>query len=155
MRGSAWFRISVPIFLLLLTCCASSGLRKVSLRVSSPYFPGVYETHDVKPRQDFPVMDLDLHARVTEFIADFAIDTTAKRVFSASDTLRNPAVKVEIYKGDSLVESSWAFPVGTFKHVSRRTSLIFEILHYVVGKPYVALPEIKEERPAGAPGGKS
>jgi hypothetical protein len=131
-----WPRIA-GLTVLATLACASTGLREVTLRVSSPFYPDRHEDHVVKPGERFPVMDLDLSGTVADFVADFAIDTTGMKVTSRSDTLNNPAVKVGIYRGDSLVDHAWAFRLGQFKHVSRRSALIFEIVNYSAGKPYL------------------
>lgn len=146
--------IPVLVAVLLGASCASSGLRSATLRVSSPYFPGRYEDHVVRPGERFQIMDLDYKGGIVDFLADFAIDTTAMRAFSISDTLNNPAIKVGIFEGDSLIDTSWAFRVGQFKHASRRASLIFEIVKLSVGKPYVTLPE-EEEQGAASEGEKA
>ena len=137
MRPHAWYRQVAPALLILATSCAPTGLRQVTLRISSPYIPGRYEDHTVKPRERFPIMDTEFEGQLGEFIADFAIDTTRMKAMSFSDTLRNPAVRVRIFRGDSLVDSAWAFPVGQFRHISRTTQLIFEIADFVAGRPYV------------------
>lgn len=131
-------RAGLILGLVLASGCASSGLRKVTLRVSSLYYPDRYiEVTDVRPFQRFPILDLPIEGMVSQFVADFAIDTTAMRAFSRSDTLNNPAVRVRIYEGDSLIDSTWAFPVDTFKHASRTRALVFEMVRFDVGEPYV------------------
>lgn len=131
-------RAGILLGVLLLAGCASPGLRKVSLKVSSLYYPDRYiEIEDVRPFQRFPILDLPIEGMVSQFVADFAIDTTAMRAFSRSDTLHNPAVRVRIFEGDSLIDSTWAFPVDTFKHASRTRALVFEVIRFEVGKPYV------------------
>ncbi len=42
------------------------------------------------------------------FVPDFAMDNAGK-VYSASDTFSNPALKLEIYKGETPVKTGWVF----------------------------------------------
>ncbi len=42
------------------------------------------------------------------FVPDFAMDNAGK-VYSASDTFSNPALKLEIYKGEKPVKTGWVF----------------------------------------------
>ncbi len=44
----------------------------------------------------------------TRFVPDFAMAKGGK-VYSASDTFRNPALKLEVYKGEKPVKSGWVF----------------------------------------------
>ncbi len=137
MRLHPWCRYLAPAVVFLAVSCAPTGLRQVTIRVSSPYSPGRYEDHTAKPRERFPIMDTEYQGELGTFIADFAIDTTTMKAMSFSDTLRNVAVRVKVFQGDALVDSAWAFPVGRFKHISRTTKLIFEIVDFTAGKPYI------------------
>ncbi len=43
------------------------------------------------------------------FAADFAYDNNTKTVFSQSMETKNPAVNIEIYKGDEMISNPWLF----------------------------------------------
>jgi len=43
------------------------------------------------------------------FAADFAYDDRSKTVFSQSAETKNPAVHIEIYKGDEMISNPWLF----------------------------------------------
>ncbi len=47
--------------------------------------------------------------RLMGFAADFAYDDRSKTVFSQSMETKNPAVHIEIYKGDEMISNPWLF----------------------------------------------
>ncbi|MFQ5354006.1 MAG: cytochrome c biogenesis protein ResB [Thermodesulfobacteriota bacterium] len=47
--------------------------------------------------------------RLMGYAADFAYDNNSKTVFSQSAEANNPAVHIEIYKGDELISNPWLF----------------------------------------------
>ncbi len=51
----------------------------------------------------------DYSVKVVGYVADFAFDEKTKTVFSKSAEARNPALKVEIYKGGKLLSTPWLF----------------------------------------------
>jgi len=125
-------RPGVSSFLLILSlslCGCKENLQQITLRVTHRIFLGYQEEFSVKPGEKFQLSDSEYSAVVAEFVPDFAIDTTAHRVISRSQEVKNPAVKVIVYKEGKKVEEVWAFRKGAGPpHFSPRSFLAFEIL---------------------------
>ncbi len=55
------------------------------------------------------IPDSEYSVRIVGYVADFAFDERTKTVFSKSADANNPALKVEVYRGDELVSTPWLF----------------------------------------------
>ncbi|HHL39129.1 MAG TPA: cytochrome c biogenesis protein ResB [Deltaproteobacteria bacterium] len=90
--GMAWNRISE----------AELMLKKKDKEEFEPPFKVKWFEKTAVPGTDYEV-------RLVEYVADFAFDEKLKVVYSKSPEARNPAARVEIYRGGRLVASPWLF----------------------------------------------
>jgi len=95
------------------------------------------EKHKVKMYEKFAISDTDLEGVVVEFYPDFDLDTLTFKAYSKSDTLKNPAAKILIIKGNKKQEEAWAFKPGMVPHFSPRSFIGFELLDYKTGSKYI------------------
>ena len=130
--------------LVVLLAGCDVPLEAVELKVHHRVFVGFQETHRVAPGETFIIGDTEYSARITGFVPDFLYDQEKKQVISASNELRNPAVRLEVYQNGTKVEELWAFAGDGPPHFGRESMLAFSILE-LIWKPGQEPP-----RPAGA-----
>jgi hypothetical protein len=82
--------------------------------------------------QRFQLSDTDYNAKAVDFVPDFAISLSDKKVFSRSDSLNNPAVKLIVYRGDEKLEEVWAFQKAEAPHFSPQSMLSFKLLDFEI-----------------------
>jgi hypothetical protein len=127
--------------LFLLTTLIIAGLplfsckcpiQELTLSVRHRVFAGYQEVFTVKMGQKFQLSDTDYYVKAVDFVPDFAIDTSTSKVFSRSDSLKNPAVKLVIFKGKEKLDEVWAFQKVEVPHFSRQSMLGFKLVDFKV-----------------------
>ena len=118
--------------LALLPVSCKSPVQEVTIAVRHQVFPGYYEEFKVKMGQKFQLSDTDYFARAVDFEPDFAISLSDKKVFSRSDSLNNPAVKLIVYRGKEKLEEVWAFQKVQAPHFSPQSMLAFKLLDFKI-----------------------
>jgi cytochrome c biogenesis protein len=61
----------------------------------------------VKIGETFSLPEGDVRVKVSKFLPDFVLD--GKEAYSRSGSLNNPAIKLDVYEGERLKFSQWAF----------------------------------------------
>jgi cytochrome c biogenesis protein len=69
----------------------------------------VLKTIDLEWQKEHAVPDLKLKVAVTDFVADFAFNSTEKKVFSKTVEHANPAIKLAIHERDAVAATPWIF----------------------------------------------
>lgn len=77
------------------------------LEIGNRMFPDWHEDRRARLQQPFVIGDTENSAVVTKLLPDFRI--VDGRPKSISKSMNNPAVRVMVYKGETAVDSSWAF----------------------------------------------
>ncbi len=104
-------------------------------------FTGFSQIDTVKMNQKFPLGEGDDVGEVILFNPHFTI-TDSGKVMQLSDTLYNPAVRVRVMVGDSLVQESWGFFFTDAPHFRRNDMFGFRLVDFKVSDRFV-----KVERP--------
>jgi hypothetical protein len=118
--------------LALLSVSCRPQVEEVTISVSHRVFTGYHEEFRVKMGEKFQLSDTDYYAKVVEFVPDFTINLSTKKVVSRSDSLNNPAVKVIVYKGKEKIEEVWAFQKTEVPHFSPHSLLGFKLLDFKI-----------------------
>lgn len=127
----------ICIFLFSFAGSPKPKVASITLRAFHLLYPDYQQIFKVQMNQKFQLADTNLFVAVEEFVPDFAIDTAAHKVFSASDSLRNPAFRIAVFSGDEKKEEQWAFFRFSIPHFTRQTGLRFEVLKFTYrGKTY-------------------
>jgi hypothetical protein len=131
-------RLAVGVAMTLLAAIGVAGcdtpMRSVELRMTHRMYPRFHDERSVAPGERFQIGDTDLSGRIVDFVPDFGIDDRTGKVVARSDSLRNPAFRIEVYQADSLIEKTWAFMKGSPPHFSGRSMLNFEVQR-IIWKP--------------------
>jgi cytochrome c biogenesis protein len=69
----------------------------------------VVKTIDLEWQKERAVSDLDLKLSITEFVADFAFNSTEKKVFSKTVEHANPAVRLVVNERSTVQSTPWIF----------------------------------------------
>jgi|GEM_PF-2066058 len=130
---------------ILAVCPVSckSPVQELTIGVRHRAFSGYYEEFRVKMGQKFQLSDTDYYARAVDFVPDFAISLSDKKVFSRSDSLNNPAVKLIVYRGNEKLEEVWAFQKVEAPHFSPQSMLGFKLLDFKIKDEFKGV----EDRP--------
>jgi len=80
----------------------------------------------VRLKQEFPVGDTEMTARIIEFVPDFTIGRDRK-VTSRTNEPNNPAVRIVVKDKGAPHDTSWAF-LNFPPHFSARAVLAFQVL---------------------------
>jgi hypothetical protein len=118
--------------LALLPVSCKSPVQELTIAVRHRAYPGYYEELHVKMGQRFQLSDTDYYAKAVDFVPDFAISLSDKKVFSRSDSLNNPAVKLIVYRGNEKLEEVWAFQKAEAPHFSPQSMLGFKLLDFEI-----------------------
>jgi hypothetical protein len=110
-------------------------------------FTGFQQVDTVRMNQKFPIGEGDDEGEVILFNPHFMIGDTG-RVVQMSDTLYNPAVRVRVSVGDSVVQESWAFYFAEAPHFRRNDMFGFRLLDFKVGDRFV---KVDKPKPIPAP----
>jgi hypothetical protein len=132
VRASNIYTMVVAGMLALLPVSCKSPVQELTIAVRHRVFPGYYEEFQVKMGQRFQLSDTDYYAEAVDFVPDFAISLSDKKVFSRSDSLNNPAVKLIVYRGKEKLEEVWAFQKADAPHFSPQSMLSFRLLDFKI-----------------------
>ena len=117
----------------LASCTAQSRylgrLESVTLVAYHRMHPTYAETVHVAPAESFPLSDEVFSGRVAGYLPDFKINDRGE-ITSGSDSIANPAVKVEVYRGWQRVQASWAFPGEGPPHYRAEDMIGFRLLEF-------------------------
>jgi cytochrome c biogenesis protein len=69
----------------------------------------VVKTIDLEWQKERAVSDLDLKLSITDFVADFAFNSTEKKVFSKTVEHANPAVRLVVNERSTVQSTPWIF----------------------------------------------
>ena len=123
----------------LFSC--KSPIQELTLSVRHRAFAGYQEVFTVKMGEKFQLSDTDYYIMAVDFIPDFAINTSSSEVFSRSDSLKNPAVKLVIFKGKEKLEEAWAFQKIQAPHFSRQSMLSFRLVDFKIEDRFIKVED--------------
>lgn len=63
----------------------------------------------IKWDEPFKIPESDFTVRMKGFAADFGFDEKTKQIYTRSSDHNNPAIGIEVYKGDKLISRPWLF----------------------------------------------
>jgi len=110
-------------------------------------FADFAQVDTVRMNQRFLIGEGEEEGEVFLFNPHFVI-TDSGKVMQVSDTLYNPAVRVRVSVGDSVIQESWAFYFGSAPHFRRNDMLGFRLLDFKVSDRFV---RVEEPKPVSAP----
>ena len=122
---AALFVMAASLSALLAGGC-KGRLETVTLRMGHTLYRSFTDTATVRLGERFQVGDTQFTAEVDRFVPDFMIEDG--KVVSRSDEVKNPAVHVNVYEDDKLVEGSWAFPGRGMPHINPKNFVYFMII---------------------------
>lgn len=99
-------------------------------------FTNFQQTDTVFLHQKFPVGEGDEIAEVFVFNPDLMI-TDKGEYLKLSDSLLNPAVRVRVWKKDSVIQQSWAFLYADAPHFRRNDILGFKLVSCEVPDKFI------------------
>jgi hypothetical protein len=132
VKGLNPYALVTAGMLALLPVSCKSPVQELTIAVRHRVFPGYYEEFQVEMGQKFQLSDTDYFARAVDFVPDFAINLSDRKVFSRSDSLNNPAVKLIVYRGKEKLEEVWAFQKIEAPHFSPQSMLGFKLLDFKI-----------------------
>jgi hypothetical protein len=118
----------------------------VTFGIRHRVFHDFRELQRVKLNQEFPLGDTEFSARVVQYVPDFQMDLSTRRVFSLSDEPRNPAFKIIVRKNKVPQDTTWAF-LKSPPHFGARSYFAF----LVVRIDFVGHPPLLADTTAAAP----
>lgn len=131
-------RIPKLFFLIILILVASffifckSPIQELTISVTHRVFTDYHEEIKIKMGEKYQLSDADYYVRAVAFVPDFAIDTSTGKFFSRSDSLKNPAVKLEVFKKGKKLEEAWAFQKVQAPHFSKHSFLGFKLIDFKI-----------------------
>jgi hypothetical protein len=102
-------------------------VRTVTLGIRHRVYHDFAESDEARLRETFTIGDTPYSAIVTDFLPDFVIDVSARRITSRSNEPRNPAVRIIVRENGVARDTSWAF-LNMPPHFSARSLLAFQLL---------------------------
>ena len=123
-RAEAVALIAVAAVAALAGC--KGRLETVTLRMGHRMYASFTDTATVRMGERFQIGDTPFTGEVDRFLPDFALDDD-KKVVSRSDEIKNPAVHVNVYEGEKVIEESWAFPGRGAPHIKSQNFVYFVI----------------------------
>jgi hypothetical protein len=130
------FCLMALTLLTLAVIACESPVQELTIAVTHRVFPDYYEEFRVKMGEKFQLSDAEYFVTAVDFVPDFAINTSTGKVTSRSDSLKNPAVKLVIYKGKEKEEEVWAFQKVQAPHFSRQSMLGFKLLDFKIAEEF-------------------
>ena len=106
---------------------AAPRVRTVTFGIRHRVFPDFAQLSEVRMKESFQVGDSPYTARVVEFVPDFSMDLTSRKVVSLSSEPRNPAFRVVVTEKGAPSDTAWAF-LNMAPHFARRSMLAFQVL---------------------------
>ena len=126
---NSYVLVAAGILALLPVSC-KSPVQELTIAVRHRVHLGYYEEFQVRMGQRFQLSDTEYYAQAVDFVPDFAISLSDKKVFSRSDSLNNPAVKLIVYRGEEKLEEVWAFQKVEAPHFSPQSMLGFKLIDF-------------------------
>ena len=105
-------------------------------------FPDFVQIDTVRPGQPFFIGEDEYRADIITFNPHLGI-TTDGEYLQVSDTLYNPAVRIQVFDGEEEMQKSWGFHLVSAPHYYREELLGFKLLEFKVGDEYIKIPETK------------
>ena len=102
-------------------------VKTVTLGIRHRVFHDFAESDEARLREVFTIGDTPYSAIVTDFLPDFVIDVSARRITSRSNEPRNPAVRIIVRENGVVQDTSWAF-LNMPPHFSAHSLLAFKLL---------------------------
>ena len=133
---------NLSVLLILAILCLSlvsckSPIQELTLSVRHRVYADYQEVFTVKMGEKFQLSDTDYYIMAVDFVPDFAINTASSEVFSRSDSLKNPAVKLVIFKGKEKLDEVWAFQKVEVPHFSRQSMLSFRLVDFKIEDRFI------------------
>jgi hypothetical protein len=133
-------------------------LDAVTLLVKHRVFHDFRDLQRVKLKQDFLLGDTDYSARVVEYVPDFTMDLTSRKIVSKSDRPDNPAFRIVVFKKKAPQDTTWAL-LNMPPHFARKSLFAFQVVKIeFMGRPPImvdtttAPPATPAKMPSGHPG---
>jgi hypothetical protein len=111
----------------------------------------------VKLKQDFLLGDTDYSARVVEYVPDFTMDLTTRKIVSKSDRPDNPAFRIVVHRKKVPQDTTWAL-LNMPPHFARKSLFAFQVVKIeFTGRPPImvdtttAVPAAPTKMPPGHP----
>lgn len=134
-------------------------LDAVTLLVRHRVFHDFRDVQRVKLKQDFILGDTDYSARVVEYVPDFSMDLTSRKIVSKSDRPDNPAFRIIVFQKQVPQDTTWAL-LKMPPHFARKSMFAFQVVKVELpGRPPIlvdttttpAAPVNPPRMPAGHP----
>ncbi len=127
-------------------------VKSVTLGMGHRVFTDFYDEATVRLNEEFRVGDTEYTAKLTEFVPDFTMDMTTRRISSRSNAPNNPAFHVFVRKKGAPDDTTWAF-LNMPPHYGRKSMLAFRILkiEFENHEPIVAKRDSSRVAPARKP----
>ncbi len=108
---------------------AAGGARldAVTLLVRHRVFHDFRDLQRVKLKQDFILGDTDFSARVVEYVPDFTMDLTTRKIMSKSDQPDNPAFRIIVFQKKAPQDTTWAL-LKMPPHFARKSMFAFQVV---------------------------
>jgi hypothetical protein len=132
-------------------------LEAVTLLVRHRVFHDFRDLQRVKLKQDFLLGDTDYSARVVEYLPDFTMDLTSRKIVSKSDRPDNPAFRIVVFPPKVPQDTTWAL-LNMPPHFARKSLFAFQVVKIeFTGRPPImvdtttAAPANPTKMPPGHP----
>ncbi len=102
-------------------------LDAVTLLVKHRVFHDFRDLQRVKLKQDFLLGDTDYSARVVEYVPDFTMDLTSRKIVSKSDRPDNPAFRIVVFQKKVPQDTTWAL-LNMPPHFARKSLFAFQVV---------------------------
>jgi hypothetical protein len=112
------------------------------IETSHRLFTNFKQVDTVALNQSFEIDEGQNTAQVILFNPHLSI-TDSGKVLQLSDTLFNPAVRVQVKEGDKVVQECWGFYLSGAPHYRRNDLLGFRLIEFKVDPKYV-MPPLKQ-----------
>jgi hypothetical protein len=106
---------------------SGTRLEAVTLLVKHRVFHDFRDLQRVKLKQDFLLGDTDYSARVVEYVPDFTMDLTSRKIVSKSDRPDNPAFRIIVFKKKAPQDTTWAL-LNMPPHFARKSLFAFQVV---------------------------
>ena len=135
MKRRHWMMVGL---LLLLTPIAATPMKPVpshrgprldavTLDIRHRVFHDFADRQRVKLNQTFTIGDTDLSARIVQYVPDFSMDLSSRRITTRSDQPNNPAFRIIVWQKRVPQDTTWAF-LNMPPHFARKSMVAFRVL---------------------------
>lgn len=109
------------------------------IETSHRLFPKFKQIDTVALNQSFEIDEGQNSAQVILFNPHLGI-TDSGKALQMSDTLYNPAVRMQVHEGDKVVQECWAFYMAGAPHYRRNDLLGFRLIAFKVDPKFIMPP---------------